>query len=95
MNELLVWCAAHLQRYDVRVAFLPASGLVRVWIQVDRDGKRRVPLCNAQGEKLVGEAALCGPAVGVLEEAACALLRNLQTTTSDTATVIHQAKFLC
>ena len=95
MNKLLVWCAAHLQRYDVRVAFLPTSGLVRVWVQMDRDGKRRVPLCNAQGKKLVGEARLCEPAEGALEEAACALLRNLQTTMSDTATIVHQVKFLC
>ena len=95
MNELLVWCAAHLQRYDVRVAFLPASGLVRVWVQMDRDGKRRVPLCNAQGEKLVGEAALYGPAEGDLEEAACALLRKMKTMTSDAGPIVHQAKFLC
>ncbi len=73
----LARCAAHLRRYDVRVASLPASGVVRVWVQMDQNDKRRVPQCIVQGHKLVGEARLnpCRPATESLEQSESGLLQ--------------------
>lgn len=82
MEALITWCAANLRRYDIRVAILPATGVVRVWVQADQDGRRRLPMRDSDGNKLVGEAPLGQPVTEVLESAAAGLLAALRSDLS-------------
>jgi hypothetical protein len=80
MNELYDWCDSHLAHHDIRAAVLPASGVIRVWVQMDRDGRRRVPLVDDAGEKLQGEAQISGhcPVQEAISAAADDLLVQLR-----------------
>ena len=78
LPELLTWCQAHLTGgFNLRIHILPMSHQVRVWIQADQEGRRRVIVTDPTGAKFVGVAPLTGTTADV-DRAAADLLAQLQ-----------------
>jgi len=78
LPELLTWCQAHLAGgFNLRIHILPLSRQVRVWIQADQAGRRRVIVADQDGTKFVGVAPLTG-ATADIDQAAARLLAQLQ-----------------
>ncbi|MDY7076575.1 MAG: hypothetical protein SXV54_06575 [Chloroflexota bacterium] len=95
MEDLLRWCKERLGRcFNIRVAVLPASDTVRVWVQM-RNQRGNTSLRRASGGKLVGEAPLVlmkESVVDALERAALNLFRSLQEEGEDSIALAQQIR---
>ena len=95
MEDLLRWCKERLgHRFNIRVAVLPASDTVRVWVQMHNQ-RGNVSLQRASGGKMVGEAPLVlmkESVVDALERAALNLFRSLQEEGEDSIALAQQIK---
>ena len=95
MEDLLRWCKEHLgRRFNIRVAVLPASSSVWVWIQMHNQ-RGNVSLQRASGGNLVGEAPLVlmkESVVDALERAAPNLFRSLQEEGEDSIALAQQIR---
>ena len=95
MEDLLRWCKERLgRRFNIRVAVLPASDTVRVWVQMHNQ-RGNVSLQRASGGKMVGEAPLVfmkESVVDASERAVFSLLRKLQEEGEDSIALAQQIK---